>query len=80
VLDSRTENALADGLSKGSRLIPKRLITIFTRDGEVDKVVETIIKASREGNKGDGKIFIMPVLDAVRSEPANGEKIRFRSN
>lgn len=57
---------LADGLSKGSRLIPKRLLTILAHDGEVDKVVDTLIKVNKQGNKGDGKIFIAPVLDTVR--------------
>ncbi|OPX90244.1 MAG: Nitrogen regulatory protein P-II [Pelotomaculum sp. PtaB.Bin104] len=56
---------LADGLAKGSRLIPKRLLTIFTRDGEVDKVVDTIIQVNKAGNKGDGKIFVVPALDAA---------------
>ncbi|MCG9969746.1 P-II family nitrogen regulator [Pelotomaculum terephthalicicum JT] len=56
---------LADGLAKGSRLIPKRLLTIFTKDTEVDKVVKTIIKVNKAGNKGDGKIFVAPVLDAA---------------
>lgn len=57
---------IADGLAKGSRLIPKRLLTILVQDGEVKKVVDTIIKVNQGGNKGDGKIFIAPVLDAVR--------------
>jgi nitrogen regulatory protein PII 2 len=57
---------IADGLAKGSRLIPKRLLTILVQDGEVNKVVDTIIKVNKGGNKGDGKIFIAPVLDAVR--------------
>ncbi len=57
---------IADGLAKGSRLIPKRLLTILVQDGEVNKVVETIIKVNKGGNKGDGKIFIAPVIDAVR--------------
>lgn len=57
---------IADGLSKGSRLIPKRLLTILVQDGEVKKVVDTIIKVNKGGNKGDGKIFVTPVLDAVR--------------
>lgn len=56
---------LADGLAKGSRLIPKRLLTIFTRDDEVNKVVETIIQVNKAGNKGDGKIFVVPALDAA---------------
>lgn len=57
---------IADGLAKGSRLIPKRLLTILVQDGEVNKVVDTIIKVNKGGNKGDGKIFIAPVIDAVR--------------
>jgi len=57
---------LADGLSKGSRLIPKRLLTILAQDGEVNSVVDTIIKVNKAGNKGDGKIFVAPVLDAAR--------------
>lgn len=57
---------LADGLSKGSRLIPKRLLTILAQDGEVNKVVDAIIKVNKAGNKGDGKIFVAPVLDVAR--------------
>jgi nitrogen regulatory protein PII 2 len=57
---------VTDSLARGSRLIPKRLLTILARDGEVDKVVNTIISVNKEGHKGDGKIFICPVLDAVR--------------
>ncbi|MFZ5651116.1 MAG: P-II family nitrogen regulator [Bacillota bacterium] len=57
---------LADGLSTGTRLIPKRLLTILVKDEEVKKVVDTIIKVNKEGNRGDGKIFVAPVLDAAR--------------
>jgi nitrogen regulatory protein PII 2 len=57
---------VADSLSKGSRLIPKRMLTILIQDGEVDKAVNTIIGINKEGHKGDGKIFICPVCDAVR--------------
>ncbi|MCL6561314.1 MAG: P-II family nitrogen regulator [Firmicutes bacterium] len=57
---------ITDGLSKGTRLIPKRLLTILARDEEVQKVIETIISVNKEGNKGDGKIFVLPLLDAVR--------------
>ncbi len=57
---------LADGLSEGARLIPKRMLTILAHDGEVPKIVETLIKVNKEGHKGDGKIFVGPVLDAVR--------------
>jgi nitrogen regulatory protein PII 2 len=55
-----------ESLAKGSRLIPKRMLTILVQDNEVENVVNTIIGVNKEGNKGDGKIFICPVLEAVR--------------
>ncbi len=57
---------LADGLAMGTRLIPKRMMTILAQDEDVKKIVDTIINVNREGNKGDGKIFIASVLDAAR--------------
>ncbi|SFG23135.1 nitrogen regulatory protein P-II family [Desulfotomaculum arcticum] len=57
---------VSESLSKGSRLIPKRMLSILVQDNEVDKVVDNIINVNKEGNKGDGKIFICPVLDAAR--------------
>lgn len=57
---------VTESLSKGSRLIPKRMLTILVQDNEIDKVVDTIISVNKEGNKGDGKIFVCPVPDAVR--------------
>jgi nitrogen regulatory protein P-II 1 len=35
-------------------------------DNDTEKVVATIIEAARTGSIGDGKIFIMPVSDAIR--------------
>ena len=57
---------LADGLAIGTRLIPKRLLTILVQDGEAKNVVDTIIKVNSQGHKGDGKIFVSPVTDAAR--------------
>ncbi|MEW6696725.1 MAG: P-II family nitrogen regulator [Bacillota bacterium] len=57
---------LAAGLSEGARLIPKRMLTILVHDNEAQRVVDTLIKVNKEGHKGDGKIFVGPVLDAVR--------------
>lgn len=57
---------LADGLASGTRLIPKRMLTILVRDEDVAEVVNTIIAVNREGNKGDGKVFVLPVMDAFR--------------
>ncbi|MEW6089027.1 MAG: P-II family nitrogen regulator [bacterium] len=56
----------AEGLSRGSRLMPKRIITIIVKDEEVDKVVGAIIRSNSKGNKGDGKIFVLPVTEVYR--------------
>lgn len=58
--------AVAESLSEGHRLIPKRLISLVVKDDEVKKVVSTIISINKTGNAGDGKIFVMPVSDAIR--------------
>jgi len=57
---------LVEGLVSGSRLIPKRLLTIVVQDTEVQTVLDTVIKINQEGNAGDGKIFVLPIQDAIR--------------
>ncbi len=57
---------VVEGLVSGSRLIPKRMLTIVVQDSEIEKVIATLIEVNQEGNAGDGKIFVMPILDAVR--------------
>ncbi len=46
--------------------LPKSKLEMFVTDEEVDNVVETIVKVARSGSIGDGKIFILPVEDAIR--------------
>ncbi len=57
---------IVEGLVSGSRLIPKRLLTIVVQNSEAQKVVDTLIQVNQEGNAGDGKIFVLPILDAIR--------------
>lgn len=52
-------------LTKPLTYIPKKLIVMIVPDNVVDKIVETIIKVNRTGNYGDGKIFLMPVEEAI---------------
>ena len=47
-------------------LAPKRLITVVVPDEQAKAAVEAIIEVNRTGNHGDGKVFVLPVLDAVR--------------
>jgi nitrogen regulatory protein PII 2 len=53
-------------LGQSQRLIPKRVFFIVVPDKLVSKTVKTIIKVNRTGKSGDGKIFILPVMDSVR--------------
>ena len=46
--------------------IPKIKIELVIPDELVDQVVDTITEAARTGHVGDGKIFVMPVEEAVR--------------
>ncbi len=59
------EEAVAQ-LGQSQRLIPKRVFFIAVPDRLVSKTVKTIIAVNRTGKSGDGKIFIMPILDSVR--------------
>jgi nitrogen regulatory protein PII 2 len=63
------EAAIAQ-LGDGPRLIPKRLLSIVVTDERVPLVVDTIIKANQTQRPGDGKIFILPITDAVRVRTA----------
>jgi len=35
-------------------------------DRLVDKTVKTIMRVNHTGKSGDGKIFVLPVLDSIR--------------
>ena len=65
--DPSTEFEEAENTSeRGPKLIPKRLLTLVVPDRVKDKAVQTIIQANQTGKAGDGKIFVMPLLDACR--------------
>lgn len=46
--------------------IPKIKLEIATTDEMVPKVIDTIINAAKTGRIGDGKIFVLPLEEAVR--------------
>jgi nitrogen regulatory protein P-II 1 len=46
--------------------LPKVKIEVICDDSVVERAVEAIVGAARTGRIGDGKIFILPVEDAVR--------------
>jgi nitrogen regulatory protein P-II 1 len=53
-------------------LLPKLLVTAVVEDGQADEVVETISKAAKTGEIGDGKIFVTDIANAYRIR--TGEK------
>ena len=46
--------------------LPKVKLEILVDDALVSPIVETLMTAARTGRIGDGKIFVLPVLEAVR--------------
>ena len=47
-------------------LVPKVRIEVLVEDAEADELVEVVVKAARTGKIGDGKVWSVPVDDAVR--------------
>ncbi|AJC71003.1 nitrogen regulatory protein P-II [Thermococcus guaymasensis DSM 11113] len=47
-------------------LLPKIKIELVVKDEDLEKVIDAIIMSARSGTPGDGKIFILPVEDAIR--------------
>ena len=62
----KINSEIAESVSEGHRLIPKRLITMIVDDEDVEEVVETIIDVNQTGNPGDGKIFVRTIKGALR--------------
>jgi len=54
------------GAEYSINLLPKIKLEIVVGDKDVDQVVNLIAQAARTGEIGDGKIFIYPVINAVR--------------
>ena len=46
--------------------LPKVKVEVAIGDNLLDQVIESITKAANTGKIGDGKIFVLPVEDAVR--------------
>jgi nitrogen regulatory protein PII 2 len=53
-------------LGEKGKLYPKRMVTVIVEDSQVGCVVETIVNTNQTGMPGDGKVFVLPVADAIR--------------
>ena len=46
--------------------LPKVKVEVVVRDADVDRAIESIVKAAKTGKIGDGKIFVTQVEQVVR--------------
>jgi nitrogen regulatory protein P-II 1 len=46
--------------------LPKVKLELIVPDDKVEQALATIIKLAKTGQVGDGKIFVLPVNDAIR--------------
>ena len=54
------------GAEYAMSFLPKVKIEVVIDDAMVERAVETICKAAGTGQIGDGKVFVLPVEQAVR--------------
>jgi nitrogen regulatory protein P-II 1 len=47
-------------------LLPKVKVEVVILDEDVSRIIDSIRTAARTGDIGDGKIFVLPVEDAIR--------------
>ena len=45
--------------------LPKVEIHMWVDDARVDEVIERVLEVARTGRMGDGKVFVMPVIDCL---------------
>ena len=58
------------GVMYDTSSIERTMISLVVRDKNVEKTVQAIMKAAHTGEIGDGRIFVMPIDDAIRIRPA----------
>jgi len=50
----------------GVEMTKKVRVEIFCRDEEVSGILDALYASGHSGHRGDGKVFVLPVLDALR--------------
>ena len=66
ILKSSETHEVLKEIGPEPRLKSKRMITLVVADDKKELAVETIIRVNRTNNSGDGKIFVIETIDAVR--------------
>ena len=60
------EGRIYRGVVFDTSSIERILLSIVVREKNVEKTIQAILKAAQTGEIGDGRIFVIPVEDAVR--------------
>ena len=60
------QDRIYHGIVYDSSSIERILVSLVVRDKNVERAVNAILKAAQTGEIGDGRIFIIPIEDAIR--------------
>jgi nitrogen regulatory protein PII 2 len=61
-----TYNDARGGTAAPMEIIAKKLLNIYVRDEDADRVIEVILSVNSTGRPGDGKIFVSPADEVYR--------------
>jgi nitrogen regulatory protein PII len=64
--------AIYRGREYNVSLLPKMEIDVVVADSIADEAIKAIVEAARTGEIGDGRVFVLPVLESYRIR--TGEK------
>lgn len=62
----RGHTELFRGSEYTTNFLPKIKIEVVCQDDRLEQVVQVVMQAARTGMVGDGKIFVLPVLQCFR--------------
>ncbi|MGE0591525.1 MAG: P-II family nitrogen regulator [Vicinamibacterales bacterium] len=65
--------AIYRGKEYNVSLLPKMEIDVVVDDGQAEEAIKAIVQAARTGEIGDGRVFVLPVLESYRIR--TGEKL-----
>ena len=60
------EGRIYRGVVYDTSSIERILISVIVREKNVEKTIQAILRAAQTGEIGDGRIFVIPLEDAIR--------------
>lgn len=55
-----------EGTKPKQRLVAKRMLDMYVRDEDVQFLIDVVVEVNKTNHAGDGKIFVLPVEEAIR--------------